>query len=107
MHTHFLQPPRQQLLALVKNTVTSLVALASGGHRPDVEALLMPFDLGILICVVAPGLRPAPAARRPPDLPLAPAIEAEVAPVEPSKPKRSRLQDCLGQKPFRSHAKRI
>ena len=52
--------------------VVSLVALASGGDRPDFEALLMPFDFGILICV-ALGLRPAPA-RRPPDLPLTPAM---------------------------------
>ena len=44
------------------------------GDEIDFEVFFMPFDSGILICV-APGLRPAPA-RRPPDLPLAPAIEA-------------------------------
>ena len=43
--------------------MVSFVTLASGGDTPDFEALLMPFDFGTVICVAAPGLRPAPARR--------------------------------------------
>jgi hypothetical protein len=88
--------------------VVSFLTLASGGDRPDFEAFLMPFDSGILICV-APGLRPAPA-RRPPDLPLAPAISRhESDPTDPTKSKKVGVAGLLCTKqmtvPCEAHLK--
>ena len=67
----------------------------------------MPFDLRTFTCG-APGLRPAPL-RRPPDLPLAPAIEAGDGPVGPTKPKKVEVAGLLCTKqmtvPCEAHLK--
>ena len=56
-----------------KNAVSFLVLTSGGDRSRGLEAFLMPFGLGTLICV-ALGRRPAPG-RRPPLRPLTPAIE--------------------------------
>ena len=76
-----------------KNAVSFLVLTSGGDRSRGLEAFLMPFGLGTLICV-ALGQRPAPG-RRPPLRPLTPAIE-KLGEWPPRRPHQTQKKTVAG-----------